>query len=162
MLQFFLNLQSIKKLEFSFSKFSHSVLMTDFKWPKMWICKTILSKFGQWKSLSRSLSSSSVAVVVMASTFNLILLPGVPGIVAFIDVCPWRYQTANFWASPKSQVATTYLCMHFCSNYIGWSNQVKYYEIEIHCDKQNVATWLYDEANIFQFDIFVWKHRPTG
>jgi hypothetical protein len=46
----------------------------------------------------------------------------------------------NFWASSKSQVATTYLCMHFCSNCIGWSNQGKYYEIEMHCAKQNVAT----------------------
>ncbi len=25
----------------------------------------------------------------------------------------------NFWASSKSHVATTYLCMHLCSNYIG-------------------------------------------
>ncbi len=45
--------------------------------------------------------------------------------------------------------------MHFCSNYIGWSNQGKYYEIEMHCGKQDVATLLYDEANIFQFDISV-------
>ncbi len=52
--------------------------------------------------------------------------------------------------------------MQFCSNYIGWSNQGKYYEIEMHCAKQDVATWLYDEANIFQMDIFVWKHRPAG
>ncbi len=48
------------------------------------------------------------------------------------------------------------------SNYIGWSNQGKYYEIEMHCAKQDVAIWLYDEANIFQFNIFVWKHRPAG
>ncbi len=68
----------------------------------------------------------------------------------------------NFRASSKSKVDTTYLCMHFCSNYIGWSNQGKYYEIEVHFAKQDVATWLYDEANIFQFDIFVRKHRPTG
>jgi hypothetical protein len=46
----------------------------------------------------------------------------------------------NFWASSKSHVATKYLCMQFCSNYIGWSNQGKYYEIEMHCAKQNVAT----------------------
>jgi hypothetical protein len=46
----------------------------------------------------------------------------------------------NFWASCKSQVARAYLCIHFCSNYIGWSNQGKYYEIEIHYAKQNVAT----------------------
>ncbi len=26
-----------------------------------------------------------------------------------------------FWASSKSHVATTYLCMHFCSNCSGWS-----------------------------------------
>ncbi len=58
----------------------------------------------------------------------------------------------NFWASSKSHVATTYLCMHFCSNYIGWSNQVKYYVIEMHCAKQDVATLLYDEAIIFKFD----------
>jgi hypothetical protein len=45
----------------------------------------------------------------------------------------------NVWASSKSQVATTYLCMHFCSNYICWSNQGKYYEIEIHRAKQDVA-----------------------
>ncbi len=68
----------------------------------------------------------------------------------------------NFWASSKSQVATTYLHMHFCSNYLSWSNQGKYYEIEKHCAKQVVATWLYDEANIYRFDIFVWKPRPTG
>jgi hypothetical protein len=61
----------------------------------------------------------------------------------------------NFWASSKSHVATTYLCMHFCSNYIGWSKKVKYYEIEMHCAKQDVATLLYDEANIFQFNIFI-------
>jgi hypothetical protein len=59
----------------------------------------------------------------------------------------------NFWPSTKSQVATTYLCMHFCSNYIGWSNQGKYYEIEMRCAKQDVATLLYDEANIFWLDI---------
>jgi hypothetical protein len=46
----------------------------------------------------------------------------------------------NFWASFKSHVATNYLYMLFCSNYIGWSNQGKYYEIEIHGAKQNVAT----------------------
>jgi hypothetical protein len=46
----------------------------------------------------------------------------------------------NFWASSKSHVATTYICKHFCSNYIGWSNQGKYYEIEMHCAKQDVAT----------------------
>ncbi len=46
----------------------------------------------------------------------------------------------NFWASFKSQVATAILCMHFCSIYIGWSNQGKYYEIEMHCAKQDVAT----------------------
>jgi hypothetical protein len=46
----------------------------------------------------------------------------------------------NFWASSKSQVDTTNLCMHFCSNYLGWSNQGKYYEIEMHCAKQDVAT----------------------
>jgi hypothetical protein len=45
----------------------------------------------------------------------------------------------KFWASSKSQVATTFLCMQFCSNYIGWSNQGKYYEIEMHCAKQDVA-----------------------
>ena len=68
----------------------------------------------------------------------------------------------NFWASSKSHVATKYLCMQFCSNYIGLSNQGKYYEIEVQFAKQDVATWLFDEANIFQFDIFVRKHRPTG
>jgi hypothetical protein len=46
----------------------------------------------------------------------------------------------NFWATSKSHVATTYLCMHFCSNYIGWPNQGKYYEIEMHCAKQDLAT----------------------
>ena len=46
----------------------------------------------------------------------------------------------NFWASSKSHVATTFLCMHFCSNYIGWSNQSKYNEIETHYAKQDVAT----------------------
>ncbi len=45
-----------------------------------------------------------------------------------------------FWASSKSHVATTFLYMHFCSNYIGWSNQGKYYEIETHYAKQDVAT----------------------
>ncbi len=68
----------------------------------------------------------------------------------------------NFWASFKSHVATTYLYMYFYNNYIGWSNQGKYYEIEMHCTKHNVASLLYDEANIFQFDIFVRKHRPSG
>ncbi len=37
-----------------------------------------------------------------------------------------------FWASFKSQAAITYLCMYFFSNYIGWFNQGKYYEIETH------------------------------
>jgi hypothetical protein len=46
----------------------------------------------------------------------------------------------NFWASSKSHVATTFLCMHFCSNYIGWSNQGKYYKIETHYAKHDVAT----------------------
>jgi hypothetical protein len=46
----------------------------------------------------------------------------------------------NFWASSKSHVSTTYLCMHICCNYIGWSNQGKYYEIEMYCAKQDVAT----------------------
>jgi hypothetical protein len=40
----------------------------------------------------------------------------------------------NFWALSKSHVATTFLCMHF------WSNQGKYYEIETHYAKQDVAT----------------------
>jgi hypothetical protein len=46
----------------------------------------------------------------------------------------------NFRASSKSHVATTYLCMQFCSNYIGFSNQGKYYEIEMQFAKQDVAT----------------------
>jgi hypothetical protein len=46
----------------------------------------------------------------------------------------------NFWASSKSHVATTYLCMYFCGNCIGWTNQGKYYEIEMYCVKQTVAT----------------------
>ncbi len=52
----------------------------------------------------------------------------------------------NFWASSKSYVASTYLGMQFCSNYIGWSNQGqgRYYEIEMHYGKQNVVTWVYD------------------
>ncbi len=77
------------------------------------------------------------------------LIPDVSGIVAFIDVCGWRCRTTS-----KSHVATTYLCMHFCCNYIGWSNQAKYYEIEMHCAKQNVATWLYEKANIFLVQYF--------
>ncbi len=68
----------------------------------------------------------------------------------------------NFWASSKSHVATTYLCMKFRSNYISLSNQGKYCEIEVQFAKQDVATLLLDEANIFQFDIFVRKQRPTG
>jgi hypothetical protein len=44
------------------------------------------------------------------------------------------------WASSKSHVATTYLCLQFCSNYIGLSNQGKYYEIEVQFAKQDVAT----------------------
>ncbi len=71
-------------------------------------------------------------------------------------------QPQNFWASSKSHVATTWLWMQFCSNYIVFSNQGKYYEIEMHCDKQNVATWFFDEPIIFQFNIFVWKHWPSG
>jgi hypothetical protein len=46
----------------------------------------------------------------------------------------------NFWASSKGHVATAYLCMHFCCNYIVWSNQGKYYEIEVHFARQDVAT----------------------
>jgi hypothetical protein len=65
-------------------------------------------------------------------------------IVANEDIEP-----QNFWASSKSHVATTYLCMQFCSYYIGLSNQGKYYEIEVQFAKQDVATWLFDEANIF-------------
>jgi hypothetical protein len=61
----------------------------------------------------------------------------------------------NFWASSKSHVVTTHLSMHFCSNYIGWSNQGKFYEIEVHFAKQDVATLNYDEAYIYQFSIFV-------
>ncbi len=68
----------------------------------------------------------------------------------------------NFWASSKSHVATSYLSMQFCSNYIGLSNQDQYYEIEVQFAEQDVATWLFDEANIFQFDIFVRKQRPIG
>jgi hypothetical protein len=49
-------------------------------------------------------------------------------------------ETQNFWASSKSHVATTYLCMQFFSNYIGLSNQSKYYEIEVQFAKQDVAT----------------------
>jgi hypothetical protein len=45
----------------------------------------------------------------------------------------------NFWASTKSHVATTNLCIHLCSNYIGWPDQGKY-EIEKHFAKQVVAT----------------------
>ncbi len=93
---------------------------------------------------------------------NLNLVPGVSRIVAFIDVCWWGYRTSKFLGFIQKSVATTFLCMHICSHYIGWSNQGKYYEIETHYAKQDVATWLLDEANIFQFDIFVRKHRPTG
>ena len=46
----------------------------------------------------------------------------------------------NLWALSKSHVATTYLCMHFYSNYIRWSNQGTYYEIEVHFAKQDVET----------------------
>jgi hypothetical protein len=46
----------------------------------------------------------------------------------------------NFWASSKSHVAPTFLCMQFCSNYIVLSNQGKYYEIEVQFGKQNLAT----------------------
>jgi hypothetical protein len=60
-----------------------------------------------------------------------------------------------FWSSSKSQATTTFLCKYFCNNYIGWSNQGKYYDIEMHWAKQDVATWLYDEAIIFQFNIFL-------
>ncbi len=67
----------------------------------------------------------------------------------------------NFWASSKSHVATTYLCMHFCINYICWSNQVKYYETEMHCAKQDVATLLYDEANIFSVRYFHLKAQAN-
>jgi hypothetical protein len=56
-------------------------------------------------------------------------------IVADEDIKP-----QNFWASSKSHVDTTYLCMQFCSNYIGLSNQGKYYEIEAQFAKQDVAT----------------------
>ncbi len=55
------------------------------------------------------------------------------GIVAFIGVCQWDYWTTKFLGFIQSHVATTYLCMHSCSNNIGWSNQGKYYEIERHC-----------------------------
>jgi hypothetical protein len=41
----------------------------------------------------------------------------------------------NFWASSKSHVATTYLCINFCIPYQG-----KYYEIEMHGSKLDVAT----------------------
>jgi hypothetical protein len=71
-------------------------------------------------------------------------------------------KSQNVCTSSKSHVAKTCLCMHFCINYNWWSNQGKYYEIDMHCAKQDVATWFYDEANIFQFDIIIWKHRPTG
>ncbi len=73
-------------------------------------------------------------------------------IVADEDIEP-----QNFWASSKSHVATTYLCMQFCGNFIGLSNLGKYFEIEVQFAKQDVATWLFDEANIFQFNIFVRK-----
>jgi hypothetical protein len=56
-------------------------------------------------------------------------------IVADEDIKP-----QNFWASSKSHVATTYLCMQFCINYIGLSNQGKYYEIEVQLAKHDVAT----------------------
>ncbi len=52
--------------------------------------------------------------------------------------------------------------MQFFSNYIGLSNQGKYYEIIVQFAKQEVATWLFNEANIFQFDIFIRKQRLTG
>jgi hypothetical protein len=48
----------------------------------------------------------------------------------------WDIEPQNFWASSKSHVATSYLCMHFCSN----CNQGKYYEIKMHCAKQDMAT----------------------
>jgi hypothetical protein len=56
-------------------------------------------------------------------------------IVADEDIEP-----QNFWASSKNHVVTTYLCMQFCSNYIGLSNQDNYYEIEVQFAKQDVAT----------------------
>jgi len=65
-------------------------------------------------------------------------------IIANEDIKPKK-----FWASCKSHVATTYLCMQFCSNYIGLSNQGKYYEIDVQFAKQDVATLLFNEANFF-------------
>ncbi len=50
------------------------------------------------------------------------------------------FEPQNFWALSKSHVATTYLCMHFCSIYTGWSNQVKNYVIEVQFAKQDVTT----------------------
>jgi hypothetical protein len=54
----------------------------------------------------------------------------------------------------KSHVATTFLCMHFCSNYIGWSNQGKYYEIETHYANR---MWQHDfwMKQIFFISIFL-------
>ncbi len=100
-------------------------------------------------------------VYTLTMCFNF-LLRSVSGIVPSLTFTVEDIKLQNFWGSSKSQVATTYLCMHFCNNYIGWSNQGKNYEIKMQCAKKDVATWLYDEANIFQFNIFVWKRRPTG
>jgi hypothetical protein len=55
----------------------------------------------------------------------------------------------NFWASSKSHVATTHLCMHFCGNYIGWSNQGKYYEISDTHGGDLARTWV-SNSNVYK------------
>jgi hypothetical protein len=62
----------------------------------------------------------------------------VSGSVTFIDVNDKDIEPQNFW-DLSSQGAISYLCMHFfCSNYIGWSDQGNYNEMQ--CAKQEVAT----------------------
>jgi hypothetical protein len=67
-----------------------------------------------------------------------------------------------FGLHPKVMLPQHIYALQFCGNYIGLSNQGNYYEIEVQFVKQDVATWLFDAANIFQFDIFIRKQRPTG
>jgi hypothetical protein len=71
------------------------------------------------------------------------------------------FETQNFWASFKSQVATPiYACIFVVITMVG---PTKVRIIKLKCTVLN-RMWQhdYDEANIIQFNIFVCKHRLTG
>jgi hypothetical protein len=111
------------------------------------VCQRLFFPLKPWHFLVPILNTFAVSKIFFGEAGSYRVCQGLWPSLSFSDE---DLDPQNFSASSISQVPTTL----FCSNYVGWSNQGMYYEIEMHCVKQDVATWPYKEANIFRFNIF--------